>query len=207
MDAIENTKEYFKGTTTIGLACPEGVILATDKRATMGSLIAHKFVQKSFKIDKHIGVTVAGMVSDAQTLVRWMQAEARLFKMRKGEEMSVEAVATLMANILHGQRYYPMIVQLIIGGVDKTGAKLFSIDPTGSVIEDTVVSTGSGSPVAYGVLEDNFKPGITIDECTKIGYRALKAALQRDAYTGNGIDMVKITKEDGFQRISEDELN
>jgi proteasome beta subunit len=121
--------------------------------------------------------------------------------------MSVEAAATLMANILHGQRYYPMIVQLIIGGVDKTGAKLFSIDPTGSVIEDTVVSTGSGSPVAYGVLEDNFKPGITIDECTKIGYRALKAALQRDAYTGNGIDMVKITKEDGFQRISEDELN
>lgn len=207
MEAIEKTKEYMKGTTTVGLVCSDGVILATDKRATMGTLIAHKFVQKSFMIDKHIGATVAGMVSDAQMLIRWIQAEARLYKMRKGEEMSIEGVATLMSNILHSQRYYPMIVQLIIGGVDKKGTKLYSIDPMGSMIEDTIIATGSGSPVAYGVLEDNYKDGITLEEGLKIGTRAMKAALKRDAMTGDGIDIVKITRDEGFQRVSVDEIN
>ncbi len=207
MDAIEKTKEYMKGTTTVGLVCSDGVLLATDKRATMGTLIAHKFVQKSFMIDKHIGATVAGMVSDAQMLIRWIQAEARLYKMRKGEEMSIEGVATLMSNILHSQRYYPMIVQLIVGGVDKKGTKLYSIDPMGSMIEDTIIATGSGSPVAYGVLEDNYKDGITLEEGLKIGTRAMKAALKRDAMTGDGIDIVKITRDEGFQRVSVDEIN
>lgn len=207
MDAIEKTHEYMKGTTTVGLVCSDGVLLATDKRATMGTLIAHKFVQKSFMIDKHIGATVAGMVSDAQMLIRWIQAEARLYKMRKGEEMSIEGVATLMSNILHSQRYYPMIVQLIVGGVDKKGTKLYSIDPMGSMIEDTIIATGSGSPVAYGVLEDNYKDGITLEEGLKIGTRAMKAALKRDAMTGDGIDIVKITRDEGFQRVSIDEIN
>ena len=207
MEAIEKTKEYMKGTTTVGLVCSDGVILATDKRATMGTLIAHKFVQKSFMIDKHIGATVAGMVSDAQMLIRWIQAEARLYKMRKGEEMSIEGVATLMSNILHSQRYYPMIVQLIVGGVDKKGTKLYSIDPMGSMIEDKIIATGYGSPVAYGVLEDNYKDGITIEEGMKIGTRAMKSALKRDAMTGDGIDIVKITRDKGFQRVSVDEIN
>ncbi len=207
MEAIEKTKEYMKGTTTVGLVCSDGVILATDKRATMGTLIAHKFVQKSFMIDKHIGATVAGMVSDAQMLIRWIQAEARLYKMRKGEEMSIEGVATLMSNVLHSQRYYPMIVQLIVGGVDKNGTKLYSIDPMGSMIEDTIIATGSGSPVAYGVLEDNYKDDLTLEEGLKIGTRAMKSALKRDAMTGDGIDIVKITRDEGFQRVSVDEIN
>lgn len=201
METIEKTKEYLKGTTTVGLACKDGVVLISDKRATMGSLIAHKIVQKTFKIDKHIGATVAGAVSDAQTLIRWIQAEAKLHRMRKGEEMSVEAVSTLMANILHSQRYFPMIVQLIVGGVDKKGAKIYSIDPLGSLIEDKVVATGSGSPMAYGVLEDSFKEDMLIDECVEIGIRAAKAALQRDAFSGNGIDVIKITKK-GFETVS-----
>ncbi|MFQ6136067.1 MAG: archaeal proteasome endopeptidase complex subunit beta [Candidatus Hydrothermarchaeales archaeon] len=206
MEALEKAKEYLKGTTTIGLVCNDGVILATDRRATMGSLIAHKFVQKSFMIDKHIGATVAGIVSDAQMLIRWIQAEAKLYKMRKGEEMTIEGVATLMANILHSQRYFPMIVQLIVGGVDKNGAKLYSIDPMGSKIEDTIIATGSGSPIAYGVLEDSYRPDMPIDECLKVGVRALKSALERDAMSGNGMDIVKITEE-GFQRVPEDEVD
>jgi len=202
---IEKAKEYMKGTTTIGLACKEGVVLVSDKRATMGTLVAHKIVQKSFMIDRHIGATVAGAVADAQALMRWTQAEAKLYRMRKGEEMSVEAAATLMANILFSQRYFPMIVQVIIGGTDKQGAKLFSIDPLGSSIEDKVIATGSGSPVAYGVLEDSFKEDMGIDKCIKVGVRAIRAALERDAMTGNGIDVVKITRE-GYKKFSAEEV-
>jgi len=194
-----------KGTTTVGLACKDGTVLVTDKRATMGSLIAHKIVQKSFSIDKHIGATVAGAVADAQALIRWTQAEARLHRMRKGEEMSVEAAATLMANILFSQRYYPMIVQLVVGGYSKDGARVFSIDPLGSSIEDKMVSTGSGSPVAYGVLQDSYNENMSINDGVKVGVRAMKSALARDAMTGDGMDVVTITK-DGWKKFTDSEV-
>ncbi len=205
MDALEKTKKYMKGTTTVGIACKEGVVLVSDKRATMGTLVAHRIVQKSFMIDKHLGATVAGAVGDAQALIRWIQAEARLYRMRQGEEMSTEAAATLMGNILFSSRYYPLIVQVIVGGYDHKGARLFSLDPLGSSIEDKLIATGSGSPVAYGVLEDNYREDLPLSECTKIGVRALLAALKRDAMTGDGIDVIEITKE-GFRKLSETEI-
>lgn len=194
-----------KGTTTVGLTCKNGTVLVTDKRATMGSLIAHKIVQKSFRIDKHIGATVAGAVADAQALIRWTQAEARLHRMRKGDELSVEAAATLMANILFSQRYYPMIVQLIVGGYSKDGARVFSIDPLGSSIEDKMVATGSGSPVAYGVLQDSYNENMSIEEGVKVGIRAMKSALARDAMTGDGMDVVTITQ-DGWKKFTDSEV-
>lgn len=202
MEAIEKTNEYLKGTTTVGLTTREGVVLVTDRRATMGSLIAHKEVDKIFKLDDHIGMTVAGAVSDAQTLARWIQAEANLYRIRKGEEISVKGMATLIANILHSQRYYPLLLQLIVGGYDKTGAHLYSVDLMGSAIEDNIISTGSGSPVAYGVLEDGYTKGQSIDEGLAIAKRAVKAALGRDAMSGNGMIVVKITK-DGYEKIIE----
>jgi len=206
MEAVERVKEYMKGTTTVGLTTNDGVVLVSDKRATMGTLIAHKVVQKSFIIDKHLAATVAGAVGDAQALIRWMRAEARLYRMRKGEEISVQAISTLMGNVLFSSRYFPLIVQLIIGGVDKTGAKLYSLDPLGSAIEDRVIATGSGSPYAYGVLEDAYKENLDIDAATKVAVRAIRAALERDAMTGNGIDVIKITKE-GAVKLSEEEVN
>jgi proteasome beta subunit len=206
MEAVERVKEYMKGTTTVGLATSDGVVLVSDKRATMGTLIAHKVVQKSFIIDKHLAATVAGAVGDAQALIRWMRAEARLYRMRKGEEIGVQAISTLMGNVLFSSRYFPLIVQLIIGGVDKTGAKLYSLDPLGSAIEDRVIATGSGSPYAYGVLEDAYKEDMDIDAATKVAIRAIRAALERDAMTGNGIDVIKITKEKAT-KLSEEEVN
>lgn len=205
METLEKAKEYMKGTTTVGITCKDGVVLASDTRATMGTLVAHKFVRKSFMIDKHLGATVAGAVADAQALIRWVRSEATLYRMRKGEEMSVDGVSTLLANIMFSNRYYPLIVQLIIGGIDKQGPKLYSIDPLGSSIEDKVIATGSGSPVAYGVLDDSFKEDMAINEGVKLAVRALRSALQRDAMTGNGIDVVKITKE-GFTKLSEKEV-
>lgn len=206
METLEKAREYMKGTTTVGITCKDGVVLASDTRATMGTLVAHKFVKKSFMIDKHLGATVAGGVADAQALIRWVQSEARLYRMRKGEGISVEGIATLLGNIMFSHRYYPLIVQLIIGGVDRAGPKLYSLDPLGSSIEDKVISTGSGSPVAYGVLEDSFEEGITIDEGVKLAIRALRAAIKRDAMTGNGIDVIKITKE-GFTKLSDKEID
>ncbi len=199
MEAVEKAKQYLKGTTTVGLTCKDGVVLVTDRRATMGSLIAHKDVEKIFKLDAHIGMTVAGAVSDAQTLARWIQAEANLYKIRKGEAITVNGMATLIANVLHSQRYYPMLLQLIVGGHDNTGPRLYSVDLMGSAIEDNLISTGSGSPVAYGVLEDGYEKDMSLDEGVNLAVRALRAALGRDAMSGNGINVVKITK-DGYEK-------
>ena len=205
MEHLDKITEYMKGTTTVGVTCKDGVVLASDTRATMGTLIAHKFVRKSFMIDNHLGATVAGAVADAQALIRWVQSEAKLYRMRTGEEMSVDAVATLMGNIMFSNRYYPLIVQLIVGGTDKKGPKLYSIDPLGSSIEDKVISTGSGSPVSYGVLEDSYTEDMTVNEGVKLAVRALKSSLARDAMTGNRIDVVKITKE-GFVKLSDKDV-
>ena len=148
-----NDENKLKGTTTVGLKCKDGVVFATERRATMGNLIAHKVADKIFKIDDHIGATIAGGVGDAQSLMKYISAEVALYRLRNGARISVESAATLTANILHSSRFYPFYVQTLLGGVDDKGPSLFSLDPAGGVIGDDVISTGSGSPFAYGVLK------------------------------------------------------
>lgn len=207
METVEKLKEHLKGTTTIGLASKDGVVLISDKRATMGTLIAHKYVNKSFIIDKHIATTVAGSVGDAQALVRFMRSESRLYRMRAKKEISASALANLLGNVLFSQRWFPFIVQLVVGGMDRGESKIFSLDPLGSNIEDKVVATGSGSPYAYGLLEDAYKEDLKVDEAVKVGLRAMKAALERDTMSGNGIDVIKITEKEGAVKLSEKEID
>lgn len=193
------------GTTTIGIVCKDGVVMATEKRATMGTMIAHKTTQKLFKIDEHLALTTAGLVGDAQLLARYLKAEAELYRLKREMPMSVKAAATLTANILSSSRYFPFWVQLLIGGVDHEGAHLYSLDPAGGSIPDKYVSTGSGSPYAYGVLEDNYKDNITVDEGINLAIKALSAAMKRDSASGDGMEIVAITKK-GWVAIDEKEI-
>lgn len=195
-----------KGTTTVGIVCKDGVIMGAERRAIMGTLIAHKTTQKLFKLDEHLGLTVAGLVGDAQLLARWITAEVELYKMKRGVEMTVKGTSTLMANILSGSRYFPFWVQLLIGGVDSSGNHIYSIDPVGGSIADKYVSTGSGSPYVYGVLEDHYKEGILVEEGIDLAIRSLTMAMKRDAASGDGIDISVITKKDGYRVLSEEEI-
>jgi len=193
----------YKGTTTIGLVCDKGVVLASEKRATMGNFIASKDAKKVYQIDDFIAMTTAGSVGDAQRLVKWMQVESRLYKMRREEPMTVKGIVSLLANILSGNRYYPYFVQLLVGGVDKNGPGIYSLDAVGGIIEEKkAVSTGSGSPMAYGVLEDRYVDNMPIDEGVELVVRALHNAMKRDSASGDGIDVVKITAE-GYMHVDE----
>lgn len=193
----------YKGTTTIGLVCDTGVVLATEKRATMGHFIASKDAKKVYQIDDLIAMTTAGSVGDAQRLVKWMQVESRLYKMRREESMTVKGIVSLLANILSGNRYYPYFVQLLVGGVDKNGPGVYSLDAVGGIIEEKkAVSTGSGSPMAYGVLEDRYVEKMPIDEGVELAVRALHNAMKRDSASGDGIEVVKITA-DGYTIVDE----
>ena len=189
-----NEKELKKGTTTVGIVCKDGVVVATEHRATMGYLVAHKKTQKLFKVDDHMGLTVAGLVGDAQTLARWLTAEVELYRLKNDKGMSIKAAATMMSNILNGRRYYPFWVQLILAGVDEDGGHVYSLDAAGGSIPDDYVTTGSGSPYVYGVLEDHYKKGISTKEGAEIAIRGLAAAIKRDAASGNGIELAVITK-------------
>jgi len=197
--------ENKKGTTTLGLVFKDGVVAAAEHRATMGTLIAHKTTQKVFKIDEHMLLTTAGLVGDAQLLARLLRVEAELYKLEREEPMPVKGAATLMANILNQRKFYPYYVQLIIAGVDNAGPHVFSLDAAGGAIEDVYTTTGSGSPYVFGVLEDNYREGMKEDEAIDIAIRALTAAIKRDSASGNGMDVVVITKK-GYREIGSDEI-
>jgi len=199
----ENAKKT--GTTTVGLVSTDGIVLASDRRATMGYLIASKDIDKIFEIGDGIGMTVAGSVGDAQKLVRWMRAELQLYKLKHGKQITMDAASTLLANILSQYKFYPFYVQLLIGGIDKTGGHLYSVDMLGGVTEEKLTSTGSGSPIAYGVLEELYSESYDCIQNSKVAAKAVSAAMKRDAASGERVDLVVIDKK-GFRRLTKEEV-
>ncbi len=195
------------GTTTIGIVNADGVVLASENRATMGNFIAHKETQKVFKIDDNLGLTTAGLVGDAQILARYLRAEVELYKLKRASPMTVRSAATLTANILRrgGGAYGYYYVGLIVGGYDKEGGHVFSLDAAGGSIPDHYISVGSGSPYAYGVLEDHYNKDIALDDAINLAIRALNAAMKRDSASGDGMDIATITK-DGYVEVSKEEI-
>ena len=192
----EDAPQYLRGTTTIGIIFRDGVVLATEKRATMGNLVASRKAKKVYQISTRIGMTTAGGVGDAQQMARLMSVECSLYEIRRGKPISVGAASTLLSNYLNQNRYYPYFVQLLVGGVDESGSSLYSVDAMGGATrEEEIVATGSGSPIAYGVLEDQYRPDMSEEEAVDLVKRALKAAMRRDIASGEDIATVVITKE------------
>ena len=186
--------KQYKGTTTIGLICSDGVVMATERRATMGNFIASRDAQKIYKITDNIVMTIAGSVGDGQRLARVLEVEAKLFELRRHGSMSINALSMLLSNILSEMKFAPYYVQVLIGGVDKSGSKIYSLDPLGGRIEEKkFTATGSGSPIAYGVLEDRFKEGLTVMEGVELAARSLESAMKRDSASGNGMQFAIIT--------------
>jgi len=194
------------GTTTVGMVCNDGVVLASDKRATMGHFIASKDVTKIFEIDEGLAMTVAGSVGDAQALVRMLKAECQLFKLKYGKDMTAKNASTLLANIMFQYRYYPYYVQLIIAGREEFGFGMYSIDAIGGTTEEVMTSTGSGSPIAYGVLESNYKQGVAVRDMTPIAIKAVNTAMKRDSATGEAVDVVLVSKT-GVKRLTKSEVD
>ena len=184
------------GTTTVGIKTADGVVLATDMRASLGSMVSSKDVQKVEQIHPRAALTIAGGVSAAQNLISTLRAETNLYEARRGKDMSMQALSTLTGNLLRTGSFY--IVQPILGGVDEEGTHIYSIDPLGSVIEEEYTVTGSGSQYALGVLEQEYEDDLTVDEAKTVAARAIKSAVERDLASGNGINVAVVT-EDGVE--------
>ena len=190
------------GTSTIGITFDGGVVVGADHRATMGHFIANKSVQKVFQISNSIALTTAGLVGHAQSLSRTLASELRLYELKRDSPMTVKGAATLTANILVGRPHH---VQLLIVGADKDGSSVYSIDAAGGSIPDVYCASGSGSPYMYGVLEDQYRDNMSREDALKVAAKALLASAQRDAASGNGMDLAVITLDDGFKLLTEEE--
>jgi len=193
-----------KGTTTLGVVCKDGVILASDTRVTMGYYVAHKFGKKVYKIDDHLGMTIAGTVADAQRVVDILIANAQLYKINMNRPIPVSSAARLIANLLFSARYVPLATQVLIGGVDDTGPRIFNLNPFGSLTEEKMVSTGSGSPIAYGVLEDKYREGMSIKELLPTVVKAVNSAMKRDVASGNSYNVIVID-DNSYRELTDEE--
>jgi proteasome beta subunit len=193
-----------KGTTTIGVVCKDGVILASDTRVTMGSYVAHKHGKKIYKIADHLAMTISGSVADAQRTVEILKANAQLYELNIGRPMPVSSAARLIANLLFSSRYAPLVAQVLIGGVDDTGQHVYSLDPFGSLTEENCVATGSGSPIAYGVLEDKYKEDLSTKDVLPVVVKSVDSAMKRDAASGDSFDVAVISVE-GYQQLTANE--
>jgi proteasome beta subunit len=181
------------GTTTVGLTTNEGVVMATDMRASFGGrFVASKDVQKVEQVHPTAAVTMCGSVGGAQAFIRSLKAETNLYSMRRGKEMSIKALATLSGNFLRGNWQY--MISPILGGVDEGGNYVYSLDLGGAVMLDNYVSTGSGMQLAYGVLENEYKEGMSNKKAVKVAANAIRSASQRDTASGDGIYVAVITK-------------
>ena len=197
-------EKILHGTTTVGIKAKDGVILCADMRASAGYFIANNNTMKIQKIDEHAGITMAGGVADAQNITDILRYHANIHRIEKQEPIPIKSLTRLTSLIFHQNRGYPFIADILVGGYDNAGPALFNIDMFGSVEEKTYVTTGSGSPVAYGLLEEEYRDDLTVEEAKVIALRAVKAAITRNTGTGDGIN-VSIIDKDGFRLLTKDQ--
>jgi len=195
-----------KGTTTIGVVCRDGVILGTDTRATMGSYVASKHAKKVYQITDNLAMTIAGGVAVAQKVVEILKVNSRLYELEKNRPIPVKSAARLVSNLLFQNREVgmPLPMQALVGGFDETGPHVYNLDPYGSLIEEKMVSTGSGSPFAYGVLEAEFSEDSSVKEMLPVVVRAVDAAMKRDVNSGDSFD-VAVINGSGYRELTLEE--
>ncbi len=189
-----------KGTTTVGIVCRDGIVIAAEKRATIGSFIADKNAEKIVLITDKMVLTTAGTVSDAQLLVKLIRAELKLKQVRTGHDTTVKEAANLLGGMIYSNirkfSAIPGITQFLLAGLDTKGVHLYDLFVDGSVMETTdYVSSGSGSIVVYGILEALYKKDISVKEGSELAVKSISSAIQRDSGSGNGIVIYTITKE------------
>lgn len=191
-EEMENVSKT--GTTTVGLTTDEGVVIATDMRASLGGIfVANKDVQKVEQIHPTAALTLVGSVGGAQSFIRSLRAEVNLYEARRGEEMSMHALSTLAGNFARGGPFFA--INPILGGVDDDGHHVYSIDPAGGVMRDDYTVTGSGMMVAHGLLEQEYESGLSNEEAKTVAARAVRSAAERDTGSGNGVFLAEVTSE------------
>jgi proteasome beta subunit len=188
--------ELASKTTTVGLVVGDYAILAADKRATAGAAVYHKAIRKIHRISDHSAVTISGLVADAQFLVENARFIARRYELQARKPIETRSLAEYLSLLLSIYlRIYPYLVQLLLGGYDSNGPSLYYIDLYGTLTREKYMATGSGSPIAFGVLESSYSDNMTLEEAKNLAVKAVLSAISRDGFSGEGVDVVVIGKD------------
>lgn len=191
------------GAVSVGVKCKDGVVLGNERRVIWGYTVLSKNVKKIYRIGENIGLTVSGLISDMQMMVKIMRVYFNLFELESGSPMSVKAFSKYLASFLYQRKMAPLYTQVIVAGVDKDGLSLYTLDPVGSLIPEDIAATGTGTTLAISILESKYDPDMTVEEGKVLVEEAIVNSVKRDATTGDGLDILIITK-DGSQGLSKD---
>lgn len=185
--------EFMPGATVVGISYNNGVVLAAEKRVSFGNFVVNKNIKKTFSVTDHVGAACAGMVADMQVLVRQVEALSKIRKLETRRNVAPNSVAKLMSVIMFERRYFPLLTQVIVGGIDSK-PEIYTLDPLGSVLPDDYAAVGTGAEMALGIMDAEFKPNMTEEKARELAVRAIRSAIQRDAASGDGIDVLFVTK-------------
>lgn len=180
------------GATAIGITCGDGIVLAAEKRVSYGNFVVNKNTKKVFAITHNVAAACAGMVADMQVLVRQVTALSKIRKLEIRRDVATNSIAKLMSVIMFERRYFPLLTQVVVGGIDPS-PQIYTLDPLGSLLPDDYAAVGTGAEMALGVLDSEYKKDISIEVARNLAVKAIKSSIQRDSASGDGIDLVIIT--------------
>jgi proteasome beta subunit len=181
------------GATAVGISFSDGVVLAAEKRVSYGNFVINKHTRKIFSVTESVGAACAGMIADMQVLVRQVEALAKIRKLETRRNVATNSVAKLMSVIMFERRFFPLLTQVIVGGVE-TKSRIYTLDPLGSLLSDDYAAVGTGAEMALGVLDSEYKSSLTAKQSKELALKAIRASVQRDSASGDGIDLLVITK-------------
>ncbi len=198
---------YGTGATAVGIKGRNYVVLAAERRVSYGGFVVSRSGKKVYKITDYLGVALAGLFADMQAIAKVIAAELSYHEITVGRRLSVKAAAKLLATILYSYKYFPFLSEVLVGGIEKDGgARLYVMDPVGSLIEDDYAAIGTGAAIAIGLIESNYKLDMPLDKAKELAIAAVKAAIERDVMSGDGIDVLMIYSEDGATRVKEESI-
>lgn len=183
--------QFFPGATAVGISYENGVLLASEKRVSFGNFIVNKNTKKTFVITDKVGAACAGMVADMNVLARQVSALATIRKLEIRRDVPPNSIAKLMSVIMFERRYFPLLTQVIVGGFDSK-SHIYTLDPLGSLLPDEYAAVGSGAEMALGILDAQYSSNLNEEEALKLAIKAIRSSAQRDASSGDGIDILSI---------------
>src|SRR5215216_5552447 len=184
--------EFMPGATVVGISYNDGVLLAAEKRVSFGNFVVNKHIKKTFPVTDHVGAACAGMVADMQVLVRQVEALAKIRKLETRRDVPPNSIAKLMSVIMFERRYFPLLTQVIVGGINEK-AEIYTLDPLGSVLPDDYAAVGTGAEMALGILDSEYNHSMSQEKAKDLTIKSIKSSIQRDASSGDGIDLLFIT--------------
>lgn len=182
------------GATAVGITYNDGVLLAAEKRVSYGNFVVNKNTKKTFNVTDHVGAACAGMVADMQVLVRQVSALSKIRKLETRRNVEPNSVAKLMSVIMFERRYFPLLTQVVVGGVTTGKPEIYTLDPLGSVLPDRYAAVGTGAEMALGVMDAEFDENLDEEKASNLALKSIRSSIQRDSASGDGIDILIINK-------------